>query len=293
MLAALGPLARPAPPTTFSAAPGGMEGLYRLLGREGVAVGRRTASPLPSSALLVGAAGPRPLTPAEARRLLRWIGAGHRGVILGAVPALAQALGVGLAAVPWGGGSARPAVALPGLQGAGRLQLPAGVALLPLAAAHGEAAPLAAPLYVGSLGQPVALAITVGRGHLDWFGSAALWSNATLARWPGNLALAARLLDGRGPVAFDEYWFGRGLAPGPAAPARPAAPPLPRDAVPAAAALICALAAGLWATGWRRHPVRPRPAAAPTDAEPIRARAEWLWRARGTAAGPRKGDSRA
>lgn len=261
----------PAPPSSTSAAPGGMKGLYLLLQGEGVAVSRVDGPSLPRGGVLVAAAGPAPVAGAAARKLLQWAAAGNELVVLGPVEALGAPLHVRQETWPFGGADARAAVALPALRGADTLHLPQGIVLLPGAGG--------VPLYT-VLGQPAALTLPWGLGRVYWLGSATAWSNATLARYPGNLALAESLLHGSRPVAFDEYWFGSGLAasqaPHGGAAAKGAPLPLPREAGVAAAAAAAAAATALWAAGWRRHPVRRDPPAAPTAAEPAAAYAEML-----------------
>ena len=262
--------------SSHATGPAGMAGLYRLLGQEGVTLGRRSTLPLPAAGILVGAVGPAQPSEADAATLLQWVDAGNEAIVLGPLPALGALLRVETGPRPYGDAEAQAAVALPQLRAAPTLRLPGGSLLLPVGGPVGRAA----PLYT-VLGQPAALEVTVGSGRLYWIGSAGVWSNATLARWPGNLALAEGLLDGPRPVWFDEYWFGLGAAgtPGQAQRrAQPARPPLPGGAAVPLVALLLAAVAGLWAAGWRRHPVRRDPPAAPGASEPLLAYAEWLFR---------------
>lgn len=266
-----------AAPSSSSAAPAGMLALYLLLQGEGVPVGRVTGTDLPADGVLVGAAGAATPSLHAMGGLLGWVGTGHEAVILGSVGALAEALGLGTVPAPFGDGHAVAAAALPELRGAGALWLPQAVWLVP----GPEAASGLVVLYTVA-GEPAAVRVPVGRGELYWLGSAQAWSNATLARAPGNVVLAQNLLRSGGRVWFDEYWFGRGAAFRPVAARHPVAVrlPLPRNAGLALLGLACAAAAGLWAAGWRRHPVRREPPPAPAAAEPVRAYAETLLRTR-------------
>lgn len=259
---------RAAPPTSYSAGSHGLLALYRLLVRDGVPVGRVTGPSLPDSGTLVAAAGRAAVPFGAAMRLVAWVHAGHTAVVLGSVPALERELGVLVTVVPFAGSEARAVVPLPQLRGAGEIALPDGLGLL---------APAGAVVLYARGAAPAAFRLTEGRGTILWFGSAGLWANSTLARYPGNVALAESLLDRGRPVWFDEYWFGAGRAQAARvrAAGRSGLPlPLPAGWPVAAAALAAAAAVALWSAGWRRHPIRPAEAPAPTAREALVARSE-------------------
>jgi hypothetical protein len=247
-------------PSTYSTGPEGMEALYALLRRQGLAAQRWTHAGLPSSGVLVAAVGPVSPPLASATRLARWTEAGHTLVLLGTAPALQRAFHVVALAPPEWAHTGQAAIALPPLRGVPHIRLPGMAALLPAPGVSGVA-----PLYTVST-LPVALALTRGRGQLWWFGSTQVWDNATLARYHSNLVLAFGLLASHRRIWFDEYRFGRVLAAVPTV--KPAAPtralPLPPQWRPAALAVGLALAGGAWAAGWRRYAPGPRLPVAPS-----------------------------
>jgi hypothetical protein len=262
-------------PTTYSAGPGGMEGLYELLQRRGIPVARRTTPTLPRDGALVAAgSGVTDFSLGDADVLRAWVGGGGTLVILGGNAALGAAFQVQGVNVPVAG-AATPLVALPGLRGAGSLVLPGAVGLVPLAGFGQKPV----TLYVTDGAVPVIVQLRVGRGVVDWVGSSQIWTNHTLALAPGNLALATQMLGSAPRVTFDEYWFGAGRAQPPTVPPLARAPlPLPRNASEGLLGLGLAVAAALWAVGWRRHPPRPQLEPAPSAGEPVRAYAELLFR---------------
>ena len=274
-------------PTTYSAGPGGMEGLYELLQRRGIPVARRTTPVMPRAGVLVAAGrGVASFGLGDADILRAWVAGGGTLVILGGNAALGAAFQVQAVNVPVAV-AATPLVALPGLRGAGSLVLPGAFGLVPLSGFGQQPV----TLYVTDGAVPVIAQLRVGRGVVDWVGSSQIWTNHTLALASGNLALATQVLGSAPRVTFDEYWFGAGRAQPPTVPplVRARAPlPLPRNAPEGLLGLALAAAAAVWAVGWRRHPPRPPLEPAPSAGEPVRAYAELLFRVQGRGRG-RKG----
>ncbi len=282
--------AAPGPPSTFRSNPGGMRGLYLLLRGQGVPVARWTRAGWPATGLLVGAVGPVPPSLRQARSLRRWVATGHRAVLAGTAPSLLRAFGLTFLPDPYPFPWARAAIGLPSLRGADQVLLPEPAVLLPE-----PGGPTAVPLYTVFPGLPAVVQLPVGSGSLVWLGSAQVWTNQTLVANPGNLRLALNLLDTGDHVWFDEAVFGRGAVaagaprglPTPAGVRRPTLP-WPLNALPALLAAVAAGAAGLWAAGWRRLPVRPDPPRAPAPDEAVRAYGLLLFRAGATRAAPRQ-----
>lgn len=259
-------------PSTYDTGPDGMAALYQVLRRLGLPSARWTAAGWPPrGTLMIAALGRTAPTRAQAAGLRQWVRQGGRVVLLGVSPSLAQAFGVVPLALPGPllglPTTARAALPLPLLRGAGTVAMPAAVGLGPVTATL-----RAVPLYVAPGGVPVALLVRVGKGRLVWVGSPLVWSNRVLATHPANLRLAFTVLTTlrrRGEqVWFDEGLFGATLlrAQPPAPPRRPGRPlPLPAGLPWMALGLGSAAALGLWEAGWRRVPVRPPTPLSPPD----------------------------